>query len=124
MGPIRMGVIFEFYAVDEPVDAVRAFDPDTLRDAAEQIGDISINSRAMGDLVDWMLATPLAHLVQDPDGAPAALLVPRSVVDAVAEAYVSPEDDPEDVAAAFVDVLRSAVEEADWKGRGLAIAVA
>lgn len=117
-----MGVIFEFYAAEPPVEGVVVTDAERLRETAVQIDDISINSSVMGTLAEWLAETPLKPLVDDPEDNTTALLVGRAVSDALIAAH-TPADDPEDVVTVFVDALERSADAAEWREASLGIVV-
>lgn len=118
-----MGVIFEFYAVDQPVEGVASAEPDALREGALQIDDITINSRAMSDLTAWLIGTALKHLAEDPDSRSQAVLVGHDSVSEIVSAHI-PAEDPEDVVTSFVDALERSADDAQWRGCSLGIVIA
>lgn len=123
MDTITVGVIFAFYAVNQPVAGVVSVEPDALTDGALQIDDISINSRAMSDLTAWLIGTALKHLVEDPESRSQAVVVGKDSVSAIVSAH-SPADDPEDVVTSFVDALERSADDAQWRGCSLGIVIA
>jgi hypothetical protein len=116
-----MGMVMELYSVDPRlIDPGEEAQPgaESIRRAGTFVGNLSINSVAIGETCQWMLQTLLAPLVEIQAGSSTSLLVEPHDIAMVIE-QVNKAESPTTVAIS--NAISDAAEEVLWRDQILGI---